>query len=108
MERILIVARLREPGVEQEIAERFRASDENTALPRLAGTLSRSLYSFHGLYFHFSEVKDGARQAIDNIRDHPDFIGLSQSLRPFVEAYDPATWRKPEDAMAREFYHWEA
>mgnify|MGYP001097323743 CR=1 FL=1 len=107
MERILIVARLRRPGVEQEIAERFGASDR-TELPRLAGTLSRSLFSFHGLYFHFSEVKDTAKQAIDRIRDHPDFISLSQSLRPFVEAYDPETWRAPEDAMAREFYRWEA
>ncbi|MCY0962424.1 TcmI family type II polyketide cyclase, partial [Streptomyces sp. H27-H5] len=29
-------------------------------------------------------------------------------LKPFIGAYDPATWRSPADAMAKRFYDWEA
>ncbi|WP_165956124.1 TcmI family type II polyketide cyclase [Streptomyces hainanensis] len=27
-------------------------------------------------------------------------------LRPYIDPYDPQTWRSPADAMARRFYHW--
>ena len=33
---------------------------------------------------------------------------LVEDLKPFIEAYDPKTWRSPADAMATRFYTWEA
>ena len=35
------------------------------------------------------------------------FVQISDDLKAFIGAYDPATWRSPADAMATPFYHWE-
>lgn len=106
MERILVVARMR-PSSEQDVARLFAESD-STDLPRLGGAVSRSLFSFQGLYFQLMEVEGSRQQTIDAIRDHPEFLRLSKELTRFIEPYDPQTWRSPRDAMAREFYRWEA
>src|SRR5690242_4333496 len=48
--RTLIVARLR-TGREADVAAAFAASDRSE-LPHLVGVTSRSLFTFHDLYFH--------------------------------------------------------
>ncbi|MFI9561077.1 TcmI family type II polyketide cyclase [Nonomuraea endophytica] len=106
MERILVVARMR-PSAEAEVARLFAESDQ-TELPRLGGAVSRSLFSFHDLYFQFMEVRENAQHTMSQIRRHPEFRRLSERLTEFIEPYDPKTWRSPRDAMAREFYRWEA
>lgn len=106
MERILVVARMR-PSAEAEVARLFAESDR-TELPRLGGAVSRSLFSFQGLYFQLMEVEESGPRTMEAIRDHPEFLRLSKELTRFIEPYDPQTWRSPRDAMAREFYRWEA
>src|SRR5215468_3656779 len=93
----LIVARM-DPRSSAEVAELFSAFDK-TDLPHRMGTRRRQLFSFHGLYFHLQdfETEDGGER-----------IQNSEDLKPFIEAYDPATWRSPADAMAKRFYNWES
>jgi hypothetical protein len=107
MDRVLIVARM-QPSSEREVARLFAESDDGTELPAIAGTVSRSLLSYQGLYFHLSEVRESAGRTIADIGGHPEFARLGEALSEHVQAYDPRTWRSPADAMAREFYRWEA
>ncbi|WP_163507038.1 TcmI family type II polyketide cyclase [Fodinicola acaciae] len=106
MERALIVARMR-PESAAEVARLFGESDA-TDLPRVAGTISRTLLRFHDLYFHLTEVADSRSATIAEIREHPGYLKLSRELSAHISAYDPRTWRSPADAMAHEFYRWEA
>jgi hypothetical protein len=106
MERALIVARM-QPSSAAEVARLFAESDA-TDLPMVAGTVSRTLLRFHDLYFHLTEVKSSRADTIAEIRDHPEFVRLSQQLTEHISPYDPQTWRSPSDAMAHEFYRWEA
>ncbi|MDA2809101.1 TcmI family type II polyketide cyclase [Nocardiopsis sp. RSe5-2] len=107
MHSTLIVARFR-PGTTGEIADLFRGFDA-TEMPGLMGTRRRELFTFHDLYLHLQDFDDEhGPEAIEQVRDHPLFTGISQDLKPYIEAYDPATWRSPKDAMAHRFYHWEA
>ena len=103
----LIVARM-DPRSGAEVAELFSAFDK-TDLPHRMGTRRRQLFSFHGLYFHLQdfETEDGGER-IENAKTDPRFIQISEDLKPFIEAYDPATWRSPADAMAKRFYSWES
>jgi cyclase len=103
MHRTLIVARLAQ-GVTEPIARAFAESDR-TELPRLLGVTSRSLFSFHDLYFHLIESETDLRPGLDAVRDNPLFTGLSDTLAHHVSPYDPG-WQQPRDAMAREFYRW--
>jgi cyclase len=105
--KTLIVARIKPDANEQDIAEIFAASDE-TELPEMAGVSARTLFRFHDLYMHLIESDDQVGTAVDAVRDHPLFRQVSQDLARYVEAYDPATWRGPSDAMARPFYRWTA
>jgi cyclase len=78
-------------------------------MPQLMGTRRRELFSFHGLYFHLQDFDgDHGGEHILHARTDPRFIKISDDLKPFIGAYDPATWRSPADAMATRFYHWEA
>ena len=43
---------------------------------------------------------------IEAAKHHPLLVGISNDLKAHIEAYDPATWRSPADAMATRFYHW--
>jgi cyclase len=103
MHRTLIVARL-EPGSAGQVAEAFSESDR-TELPQLVGVSSRTLFSFHDLYFHLIESEVDLRPGLAGVRNHPLFTGLSARLAEHVSAYDPG-WREPSDAMAKEFYRW--
>jgi cyclase len=106
MDRTLIVARIK-PNTERDVAAVFARSDEDGELPRLMGVRSRSLFRFHDLYFHLVELEGDGRGAVENARSHELFQAISRDLVPFIDAYDPATWRSPADAMAHEFYRYE-
>jgi cyclase len=105
MHSALIVARM-EPEAGADVAQIFREFDE-TGMPDLMGTRRRQLFSFHGLYFHLQDFdsNDGGA-AVEKTKTHPLFVKISTDLRPFIEAYDPVTWRSPADAMATRFYSW--
>jgi cyclase len=106
IQRGMIVARLK-PGAREKVAELFAESDAG-ALPRLAHVRHRSLFAFGDVYIHLVEADQDFEHAVDDIREHPLFRELSAKLEAYVEPYDPATWRSPKDAMAEEFYRWDA
>lgn len=107
MHSTLIVARM-ELGSAADVARLFTEFDQ-TEMPHLMGTRRRQLFSYKGLYFHLQdfESEDGGER-IENAKTDPRFVGISDDLKPFIEAYDPATWRSPADAMAQRFYTWTA
>ncbi|EIV96252.1 TcmI family type II polyketide cyclase [Frankia sp. QA3] len=103
----LIVARM-DPGAAADVGRIFQAFDE-TEMPDLMGTRRRELFSYQGLYFHLQDFDAGdGHERIGQSREDPRFIKISDDLKPFIEAYDPTTWRSPADAMATRFYHWSA
>ncbi|WP_405823287.1 TcmI family type II polyketide cyclase [Streptomyces sp. NBC_01390] len=107
MHSTLIVARM-EPGSSADVARLFGAFDESE-MPHRMGTRRRQLFSYRGLYFHLQDFEeDNGGRLIEEAKTDPRFIGISEDLKPFIEAYDPATWRSPADAMATRFYSWEA
>lgn len=105
MHSTLIVAKLA-GDYENDIAKLFGAFDQ-TEMPGRMGTLRRELFSYKGLYFHLQDFESEGSMAIEQARSHPLFQRISADMRPFVEAYDPKTWRSPADAMATSFYQWE-
>jgi cyclase len=107
MHSTLIVARLN-PGGESAVSDLFGDFDASD-MPHRMGTRRRQLFGFHGLYFHLQDFDsaDGGER-IQNARTDKRFVRISEELKPFIQAYDPATWRSPADAMATRFYHWEA
>lgn len=108
MDRVLIVARMRESDMDS-VANVWTASDA-TELPHVVGVRRRSLFHFHGLYFHLIEAErtNGTDTRIENVRRHPLFQDVNAKLAEYVTAYDEATWRGPRDAMANLFYSWQA
>jgi cyclase len=104
MSRTLIVARMRQ-GSEEAIKSIFAESDTGQ-LPRMLGVRERRLYRFHDLYFHSIESNADLALPLAEVREHPLFADINKKLSEHVTAYDPATWRSPSDAMAREFYLW--
>ncbi|MEV6753029.1 TcmI family type II polyketide cyclase [Streptomyces sp. NPDC051214] len=107
MHSTLIVARM-DPGSGVDVARLFGEFDD-TEMPHRMGTRRRQLFSYRGLYFHLQDFdQDNGGELIEEAKTDPRFVGISQDLKPFIEAYDPATWRSPADAMAKRFYNWEA
>jgi len=106
VKRAVIIARIK-PNAEQQVASIFADSDA-TELPRLAGVRHRSLFVLDDVYVHLIEMDEDAEQSIANIRDHPLFREISRRLDPYIQPYNPETWRSPKDAMAREIYAWDA
>lgn len=103
----LIVGRMR-PRSSAEVARLFGAFDQ-TDMPHRMGTLRRELFTYQGLYFHLQDFAgEHGGERIIQARSDPRFIKISEDLKPYIEAYDPDTWRSPADAMATRFYHWEA
>ncbi|QKW05054.1 TcmI family type II polyketide cyclase [Streptomyces sp. NA04227] len=105
MHRALIVARMA-PESAPEIARAFAESDRGE-LPDLVGITGRSLFQFGEVYLHLIEAEQPPGPAVAKVASHPEFRSISDRLSAYVEAYDPATWRSPKDAMAHEFYRWE-
>jgi cyclase len=106
MFRTLIVARMK-PQADPAVAGIFARSDD-TDLPRLVGVRSRTLYRFHDLYMHLIEADSPVGPAVDRLRDDSLFRRVNEELSEYIDPYEPATWRGPADAMATEFYRWEA
>lgn len=107
MHSTLIVARMA-PESSAEVEHLFEAFD-CTDMPHRMGTRRRQLFSYRGLYFHLQDFDDEhGDEAIEQAKLDPAFIQISADLKPFIQAYDPATWRSPADAMAKRFYHWDA
>ncbi|WP_371663115.1 TcmI family type II polyketide cyclase [Streptomyces sp. NBC_00280] len=107
MHSTLIVARM-DSGSQADVAKLFTQFDR-TEMPHLMGTRRRQLFSYRGLYFHLQDFEaDNGGERIELAKTDPRFVGISDDLKPFIEAYDPATWRSPADAMATRFYNWEA
>lgn len=106
MQYTLIVARMK-PEDTGRVADVWAESDA-TDLPHLVGVKQRRLFQYQGLYFQLigSEERIGGR--IDEIRGHELFQDVNEKLKPHIAAYDPLTWRGPADAMAKEFYSWNA
>jgi cyclase len=107
MHSTLIVARI-DPRAEADVAKLFREFDASD-MPHLMGTRRRQLFHYQGLYFHLQDFDgdDGVKR-IDQSRTEPRFVQISEDLKPFIQSYDPATWRSPADALATRFYRWEA
>ena len=105
VKRGLIVARIK-PGSEAQVAEIFAESDR-TELPRLAGVRHRSLFVLEDIYVHLVEMDEDFDRSVEDVRDHPLFKDISRKLEPYIQPYNPATWRSPKDATAREFYSWD-
>ncbi|MCT9011192.1 TcmI family type II polyketide cyclase [Streptomyces sp. NPDC054766] len=105
MHSTLIVARM-EPRSAEDVARLFGEFD-GTDMPQRMGTRRRQLFTYRGLYFHLQDFdsEDGGER-IEAAKEDPRFVGISEDLKPFITAYDPATWRSPADAMAQRFYHW--
>lgn len=103
----LIVARM-DVGSSSEVARLFGAFDE-TDMPHRMGTRRRQLFTYRGLYFHLQDfdAEHGGRH-IEQAKEDPLFVQISEDLKPYIQAYDPSTWRSPSDAMATRFYHWQA
>jgi len=95
-----------DPGKSTSVADIFREFDE-TEMPRRMGTRRRQLFSFKGLYFHLQDFdSDHGTDLIEVAKEDPRFIRISDDLKPYIKAYDPATWRSPADAAATRFYSW--
>ncbi|MCQ4041246.1 TcmI family type II polyketide cyclase [Streptantibioticus rubrisoli] len=105
MHRALIVARMK-PGSAPGIAEVFADSDRGE-LPHLIGVSGRSLFQFGDVYLHLIEADEPPGPRVARLTNHPEFRSVSERLTAYVQAYDPATWREPKDAMAHEFYRWD-
>ncbi|WP_406864147.1 TcmI family type II polyketide cyclase [Streptomyces sp. HUAS MG47] len=107
MHSTLIVARM-DPEASLDVAGRFAAFDA-TEMPHRMGTRRRQLFAYRGLYFHLQDFDaDNGGELIEQAKADPRFVRISEDLKPYIQAYDPATWRSPADAMATRFYSWEA
>ncbi|MFD3973973.1 TcmI family type II polyketide cyclase [Streptomyces cyaneofuscatus] len=103
----LIVARM-DAASGAHVARLFEAFD-NTDMPHRMGTRRRQLFQYRGLYFHLQDFDaDNGGDLIEDAKSDPRFQQISDDLKPHIEAYDPATWRSPADAMAQRFYDWTA
>jgi cyclase len=105
MHRSLIVARII-PGAEDDVARIFARSDDTTDLPATAGVTHRSLYSLDDVYIHLLETADLGPESVERARTHPEFLRISERLKPFISPYR-TTWRGPADAVATCFYRWD-
>jgi cyclase len=105
VKRGVIIARIK-PGSEEKVAEIFAESDR-TELPKLTGVRHRSLFVLEDIYVHLVETEDDFDSAVAGVRDHDLFRDISKKLEPYIQPYNPATWKSPKDATAREFYSWD-
>ena len=105
VKRGVIIARIK-PDSEEKVAEIFAESDR-TELPKLTGVRHRSLFVLEDIYVHLVETEDDFDSAVAGVRDHDLFRDISKKLEPYSQPYNPATWKSPKDATAREFYSWD-
>ncbi|MEU6079095.1 TcmI family type II polyketide cyclase [Streptomyces sp. NPDC047108] len=101
--RTLIVARM-DPDDADKVAALFAESDA-TDLPHMIGVQRRTLFRFHGLYFHLVEAEAPINGDLYKARSHPLYQDINTRLQEFMTPYDPS-WREPKDSMAEAFYSW--
>jgi cyclase len=106
MHRTIIVAHIR-PNAESSVAEVFANSDA-TSLPYELGVQRRSLYALNDLYLHVVDFHNDPVETLRRAPKLPGFQKISADLRPFIHAYDEENWKTPQDAVAKEFYRWDA
>jgi cyclase len=106
VKRGMIIARIK-PGSEAKVAEVFAESDA-TDLPHLTGVRHRSLFVLEDIYVHYVEMDEDFGRSVDKVRGHDLFKEISKKLEPYIQPYNPATWKSPKDATATEFYTWDA
>lgn len=106
MYRSIIVARI-QPNAESAVAEVFANSDA-TSLPQELGVRRRSLYSLNDIYLHVVDFHQDPAETLRRAPDLPGFRQISTDLKPYIRAYDEENWRTPQDAVAKEFYRWDA
>jgi hypothetical protein len=105
--QMLIVQRIK-PGAEPEVARIFDESDGGP-LPVQMGVAGRWLYSLDDVYLHLMERTDAAvTEGMGQSHHAPAFAKVMEELSPYTSAYNPDTWRGPQDAVAKEFYRWRA
>jgi len=104
--RTLIVAKMDHDDADA-VAAIFAESDA-TDLPHLIGVKRRSLFRFHGLYFHLVEAEQGIQQGLYKARAGSAlYSDINTKLARYMTPYDP-NWAEPKDSMAEQFYRWEA
>ena len=106
VKRGLIVARIK-PGSEEQVAAIFAESDA-TDLPGIVGVRHRSLFVLEDIYVHLVETDEDFDRSVETVREHELFRDISKKLEPYIQPYNPVTWKSPKDATAREFYSWDA
>jgi cyclase len=105
-QRGVIVARIK-PGAKERVAEIFAESDAGE-LPHLIGVRHRSRFVLEDIYTHLVETEGDLDEAVERVRGHELFAEISAKLEPYIEPYNPATWRSPRDASAERLYSWDA
>ena len=103
MHHTLIVARL-QPEDEEPVAKIFAESDASE-LPAKVGVDRRTLFSFHGLYFHLVDAAEDITPRLYAARTDPLFVDVNTKLAQYMRPYSP-DWREPKDSMAKVFYSW--
>ena len=53
-------------------------------------------------------MEDDFDETVAGVRNHELFRDISKKLEPYIQPYNPVTWRSPKDATAREFYSWDS
>lgn len=102
----VIVAKIK-PGAQSDVARIFAESDTGP-LPEIMGVTGRWLYSIDDVYLHLLERDGPFTDAVKKNHDQPAFAQIMEDLRPYIDAYNPESWRGPADAVAKEFYRWRA
>lgn len=101
----LVVAKLNTERLDE--IKRLFAEFDRSDMPQKMGTVRRQLFTFHDLYFHLQDFQtDEGTERIETAKSEPEFIQISQDLRPFFEPYAP-NWQSPKDSIAERFYYWE-
>jgi cyclase len=102
----VVVQRIK-PGAEADVARVFAESDAGP-LPGELGVAARCLYSIDDVFVHLIEQDAAVAERLRDNHEKPAFGKLMAELAPYVEPYRPASWRGPQDSVARVFYRWRA
>jgi hypothetical protein len=109
MQRALLVMKMN-PADAPNVARVFTELDRS-AMPANIGVTCRTLFHYHGLYFHLVESPDDiGGDLIDLIQarhEHADSSHIAEQVRPYLTPY-VAGWRELKDSRATEFYRWQA
>ena len=84
-------------------------NDRGLSRKHIMASIDRSLKRLGVDYVDLYQIhRFDKNTSIEETKTHPLFVRISDDLKPYIEAYNPATWRSPKDTMATRFYHWAA